>query len=160
MAKNNDANINLDELGHHYDGQRAKSLRLEKLLEAIRDVPPPRLLEKPLVSGDELQKTRLTLKRPTVALGQDRCSRPRCNNKGWSSGFGTGVICLKHTEENLRLSGVPTLFNRNTYVCQKNKMRLEDIVNNFQSLRAHWQNCPGKCKVDSCPRLIGIPRSS
>lgn len=74
-----------------------------------------------------------------------RCSRSRCRNVAWSDGPFTGPVCLKHTEEAFRRSGVPTLFNRSTYVCYTNKMHSREIVNNYQSLRAHWQNCPGEC---------------
>ena len=39
-------------------------------------------------------------------------------------------------------------------------MRLEDMMTNFGALRAHWQDCPTECDVNSCPRLVGIPRAS
>ena len=159
MAPNDNEDIHLDEFGHQNDWQEVQALSLDKLQMAILDVPPSRLLEKPLLSEDGLREIRHMLNRPSPNAGQEQCSRPRCKNKAWSGGIGAGVICRKHTEENFRLSGVPTLFNWRTYICQMNKMRLEVIVNNFQSLRAHWRNCPQECKVDSCHRLIGIPRA-
>ena len=39
-------------------------------------------------------------------------------------------------------------------------MRLEDVVGNLEDLRRHWQDCPRECDVNSCPRLVGIPRAS
>lgn len=124
--------------------------RMDELREAIAS----------LTDVPKLRKDALPRVHRLVNLGNSgQCSRAKCPNKAWSNGFGAGVLCLKHTSEIFNKSGVPTLFDRNNFVCQTNKMYLEDMVNHFQALRAHWRDCPPECKVDSCPRLVGIPRA-
>ena len=57
-------------------------------------------------------------------LNRDRCSRPRCRGNAWVSQIAGSPICRKHTERMFISDGNPVLFNRNTYVCERNKMHL------------------------------------
>ena len=92
-------------------------------------------------------------------LSRDRCSRPRCKGKAWASQIRGSPISLRHTEEIFRREEIPVLFNRNTYICERNKMHIDGMVANFRSLRAHNRDCPRECDVNSCPHLEGIRRT-
>ena len=86
------------------------------------------------------------------------CQRPRCRAKTWAKGTASGMRCYKHTVEMFAHSRVPTSFDRRTYICTRNRMRLDDMVTNFLALKSHWQDCPPECNVNTCPHLEGIPR--
>ena len=92
-------------------------------------------------------------------MTNERCTRQGCKRKVWAvTPF--SALCLLCTEKIFRDKGVPTLFNRITYICQTNNMHLRDVSANIRSLRTHWQRCPNACKISSCPYLEGIPRAS
>ena len=89
---------------------------------------------------------------------REQCSRRGCRNKPWSNHTGE-LVCHRHAGEIFSRSGVPTRFDRSTFICERNNMRFEDMAANVGDLRRHWQDCPPECDVNSCPRLEGIPRA-
>ena len=109
--------------------------------------------------GEFSSRDRTGENREVNVQNREQCSRPGCRGKPWANQFG-GSICFKHTVEMLSREGIFTSFNRHTYICRKNNMRFEDMIENRPALRAHWQDCPrGECSVNSCPHLVGIPRA-